>query len=176
MSELNMAALEVLKPPQNGAILHRPSDDRNREAVRLKAVGLSLSEITDRLNYRTEREAVDGIKLALGEMATFARDELRLMELRSLDELEWVAWKTLQNQHVVVSQGRVVRADDGSAYEDDRFILEVVDRIIKIKDRRAKLWGLDAPVRSEVITMSNIEDEITKLEAELARNRNGAGN
>jgi hypothetical protein len=147
---------------------------RDAEAARLKALGWTLEDIAHELKLdepikeNGPARVVAAIKRAMGEMARFAGDEMRLMELRSLDELEWVAWQALRKTHVVVSQGRVVLHDEtGEPVEDDRFILETIDRILKCKERRAKLMGLDAPQRREVITIDSIEQEIAKLETEL---------
>ncbi len=148
---------------------------RDAEAARLKARGMTLEQVAAELGLdkpnpeNGPQRAAAAIKRAMGEMARFAGDEMRMMELRSLDELEWIAWQTLKTSHVVVSQGRVVLDEDtGLAVTDDRYTLETIDRILKIKERRAKLMGLDAPIRREVITMDSIESEIKKLESELA--------
>ena len=162
----------LLPLPREGALFDRKSKERDSEAARLKAQGMPLEEIATRLNMDGDpKRAAASIKRALGTMARFASDELRHMELKSLDELEWVAWQTLHKSHVVINQGKIIRGDDGEPLDDDRFVLEVVDRILKIKERRAKLWGLDAPTKSEVISITSIEDEITKLERELKAGR-----
>lgn len=147
---------------------------RDAECARLKALGWPLEKIARHLCMDDPKpengpaRVAAAIKRALGEMARFANDEARMMEANSLDELEWEAWKTLHDRHVVISQGRVVRDDEtGEVIPDDRYILETVDRILKIKERRAKLLGLDAPIRREVITMDSIDQEIAKLETEL---------
>ena len=147
---------------------------RDAECARLKAIGWPLEKIARYLNMDEPNpengpsRVAAAIKRALGEMARFANDEARMMEANSLDELEWEAWKTLENRHVVISQGRVVRDDEtGESIPDERYILEVVDRILKIKERRARLLGLDAPQRREVITLDTIDAEIAKLESEL---------
>lgn len=151
---------------------------RDAECVRLKALGWTLDDIAkhlelDQPNPGNARDRVAAaIRRSLGTMARFAADEMRLVELQSLDEVEWKAWELLQKAHVVVNQGRVVvHADTGEPVEDDRFVLETLDRILKIKERRAKMMGLDAPVRREVITMDSIDEEIAKLEREVAANR-----
>lgn len=148
---------------------------RDAEAARLKARGMTLEQIAAELELDKPNpengpsRVAAAIKRAMGEMARFANDEMRMMELRSLDELEWLAWQTLKTSHVVVSQGRVVLDEDtGVPVTDDRYTLETIDRILKIKERRSKLMGLDAPIRREVITMDSIENEIKKLETELA--------
>jgi|SRR5690242_2156571 hypothetical protein len=164
----------LLARPSQQWNIRRKGKMRDAECARLKAIGWPLDKIA-RYMCLDEPDPENGpvrvaaaIKRALGEMARFANDEARLMESNSLDELEWEAWKTLQERHVVISQGRVVRDDEtGEVIPDDRYILETVDRILKIKERRAKLLGLDAPMRREVITMDSIDQEIAKLETEL---------
>lgn len=164
----------LLARPSQQWNIRRKGKMRDAECARLKAIGWPLDKIA-RYLYLDDPDPENGpvrvaaaIKRALGEMARFANDEARLMESNSLDELEWEAWKTLQARHVVISQGRIVRDDEtGEVIPDDRYILETVDRILKIKERRAKLLGLDAPMRREVITLDSIDQEIAKLETEL---------
>ena len=92
-----------------------------------------------------------------------------------IDRLIEQAWDVMEREHVAYSNGRVVRRRIGTevdeagnerldadglpvpAYEDvldDGPILSAVDRIRSLLDRRAKIFGYDAPSRSriEVIT------------------------
>jgi hypothetical protein len=73
--------------------------------------------------------------------------------------------------HVLVDRGQIVRGDNGQPMSDDRFVLETVDRILKIKERRARILGLDAPTRSEVLNIDSIDAEISRLETELAETK-----
>jgi hypothetical protein len=155
---------------------------RDAEAARLKAQGMTLEQVAAELGLdkpnpdNGPQRAAAAIKRAMGEMARFANDEMRMMELRSLDELEWLAWQAIRKNPLLVSQGHIVfNEDTGVPVTDDRFLLETIDRILKIKERRAKLIGLDAPIRREVITMDSIENEIKKLEGELASTNGSQG-
>ena len=83
-----------------------------------------------------------------------------------LDELAQAARAVLERKHLVVSQGRVVRlgkpyidketgeaeVDDGRGepLEDDAPVLQDIDRLLKIQERRARLLGLDAPQRVSI--------------------------
>jgi hypothetical protein len=186
------AARQLNQPHGNDEYLLAVPDDskgfksrgrwRDAEAARLKAKGMTLEQVAAELGLdkpnaeNGPQRAAAAIKRAMGEMARFANDEMRMMELRSLDELEWLAWQTMKTSHVVVSQGRVVfNEDTGVPVTDDRYTLETIDRILKIKERRAKLMGLDAPIRREVITMDSIENEIKKLEDELKSSQGSQG-
>lgn len=173
MSVDDYSSNEYLLPmPHTGARIYRRGRDRDNEAARLKAMGWDLEDIAVQLQFGdppSAKQAAAAIRRALATMARFAGDEMRLMELKSLDELEWAAWRTLQNRHVLVQQGRVIEDETGRPLEDDRYVLEVLDRILRIKERRSKLMGLDAPTRAEVLTIDSVEAEIMRLEAEVSR-------
>ena len=82
----------------------------------------------------------------------------------------------LETHHLVISDGRVVTLD-GEPIPDDEPVLKAVDRLVKINQEIAKIYGAYAPVKSEVITMDAIDAEIRKLEAEVGnadRGKTGA--
>lgn len=143
------------------------------EAARLKALGHPLEDIAESFGWFTEDGVPDtprvsqAIRTHLASLYRFTVDEMKVIELQSLDELEYRLWKLLDDQHVVISQGRIVRDENGDPVPDSRFILETVDRIDKIKDKRAKMMGLYAASKIEVVTLDLIESEITKLEQQL---------
>jgi hypothetical protein len=86
-------------------------------------------------------------------------------------------WQVLQRTHVVVSQGRVVKDDNGVPIPDDAPVLAATDRLLKIQERRAKLLGLDMPTRSkvEVLTESTVDAAIAALEAEIDQRSRATG-
>ena len=53
------------------------------------------------------------------------------------------------------------------ALSEEKSALFAIDRVLAIMDRRAKLMGLDAPIKTEVITLDYIQQEIARLEATL---------
>lgn len=161
---------KMLMPLPIGPVDHR-GRTRDAEAARLKAMGWTLRRIAAHLGLGDdERRAAAAIKRAMARAVRFANEETRALELQSYDELEAECWRLLQNQHVMIQNGKVVLFD-GSPIEDDRFVLETVDRILKIKERRSRLLGLDAPTKAEITTMDSIEAEIVRIERELAESR-----
>lgn len=129
---------------------------RDREASRLAAVGHSPEEIAEilKLNDRhtgqpDARRAVAAIRRGLTAVYQFTNEETKLQELQSLDEMERHIWQALRREHVLVQQGRVILIE-GQVVQDERFVLEALDRILKIKERRSKYLGLDAQVRVSV--------------------------
>jgi hypothetical protein len=143
------------------------------EAARLKALGTPLEGIAESFGWFSEEGLPDTSRVAtairahLASMYRFTVDEMKVIELQSLDELEYRLWKLLDGQHVVISQGRIVRDENGDPVPDSRFVLETADRIQKVKDQRAKMMGLYAPAKFEVISIDRIEAEISKLEQQL---------
>lgn len=143
------------------------------EAARLKAVGWPLEDIATHFGWYdpdgtpdTNRVAT-AIRTHLSSIYRFTTDEARIVELESLDQLEYRLWRLLDDEHVVISQGRIVCDANGDAVPDSRFALETLDRILKIKDHRAKMMGLYAPKQVEIVTLDRIEQEISKLEQQL---------
>ncbi|MCK9929447.1 hypothetical protein MXD62_20065 [Frankia sp. Mgl5] len=75
--------------------------------------------------------------------------EVRQLELDRLDRMHVAVMAVLEKQHVTVSNGKVIYLD-GEPLEDDAPVLQAVDRLLKIQDRRAKLLGLDAEQKVSV--------------------------
>jgi hypothetical protein len=79
-------------------------------------------------------------------------------ELCRLEDLEAAARTVLRNRHIMVNNGRVIlHPDTDQPMEDDAPVLQAIDRLVKIEDarrrngeRRAKLNGLEMPVKAEV--------------------------
>ena len=145
---------------------------RDREAARLKAVGHTLEEIAELLSLNDSRSgepdprrAAKAVQRGLSAVYKFTVDEMRLAELQSLDEMEAHLWQGLRREHVLVQQGRVIMSD-GAPVQDERFVLESLDRILKIKERRSKYLGLDAQVRLSV-EADQIGGEIAQLIAAI---------
>lgn len=165
----NKAIAEIVHLPTGSPrSLTRKGTARDHEALRLKATGHSPQEIAEMLNLGDDERRVNAaIKRALGSMLRFATDEHRALELESYDELEVALWRQLRRSHLLVDRGVIVIGLDGDPLTDDRFVLETIDRIMKIKDRRAKLLGLDAPARAEILNLDSIDAEISRLQNEL---------
>lgn len=158
--------------PVNPSRIQRGAGVR-AEAARLKAVGWPLEDIAVHYGWYDPDGSPDtnrvttAIRTHLSSIYRFTADEARIVELESVDQVEYRLWKLLEEEHVVISQGRIVRDEHGDPVPDSRFVLETLDRIMKIKDYRAKVMGLYAPKQIEVVTLDRIEQEIQKLEQQL---------
>ena len=158
--------------------------ERDAEACRMRTRAMSYSQIAHELGYADEGAAHTGVRRALARTVAEPAEDVRRTELARLDHLYASALAVLERAHVTVSQGRVVsqRVPGTGTYDpesrtwlgaewvdllDDAPVLAAIDRLLKIQDRRAKLLGLDAPTRVQVMTVDVVDAEIARLTAEL---------
>jgi hypothetical protein len=116
------------RSPTNNAARVR-SLERQRQALELRRMGLGFEAIAAQLGIgktQAHRLVVAGMADSRAQVAASA-DELRTEELSRLDGM---------------LQGLWPRARKGE--------VSVVDRVLKIAERRAKLLGLDAPEKREL--------------------------
>lgn len=125
------------------------------------AARLAISEDVAEKDYQ---RAIEQRHIERNEQANLAVTA----EEAKLDALERAAWKVLRARHITVQHGKIVRDEDGNPVIDDAPTLNAIDRILKIAERRARLRGLDAPVRTKIEVTDALDAQIEQLVAELA--------
>jgi hypothetical protein len=157
-------------PPRggNGKFTKNPDTaERDADACRLRRDGCTYDHIAAELGYADRGDAYKGVQRALVAIVQEAAEEVRAVELDRLDMLWRAGLKVLRAKHVTVSNGKVIYLRDDQGNEtpllDDAPVLNAIDRLLRIMERRAKLLGLDAPKRIEVLTMDVIDAEIARL-------------
>jgi transcriptional regulator with XRE-family HTH domain len=152
---------------------------RDREAARLKAMGWSLDEIAEELgltDWRTgdpdPRRAASAVQRGLSLVHQVNIDEKRLEQLQHYEMMKRHIWDSLNKEHVLVQQGKVI-FQDGVPIEDRRFALEAFDRLNRIEESISKLLGTQAAQRfsveadelsveiSQLISLINTDDTTT---------------
>jgi hypothetical protein len=141
---------------------------RDREAARLKAVGWDLQEIAEHLGLTDRRtgdpdpkRAAAAIKRGLSLVHQVTIDEKRLEQLQHYELMKRHIWDSLNTDHVLVQQGRVI-FNDGVPVEDKRFALECFDRLNRIEESISKLLGTQAAQRFSV-EADQLGTEISQL-------------
>lgn len=159
--------------------------ERDAEACRLRTRGLGYRQIAESLGYDSDASAYNAVKRSLQATLAEPAEEVRKTELQRLDDLYQAALAVLERMHVTVSNGRVVQHRvagtgtwDAAAgrwvdaewvdLADDGPVLAAIDRLLRIQERRARLLGLDAPVKHEVRNVDALDAEIEQLVARLA--------
>jgi len=117
------------------------------EALRLRSKGLTYQKVADLIGT-SKQTAYNRVQRALAAIPKEAVEEYRKLENERLDELlEFVLKK----------------AHD----PENKAAMFAVDRALAIFERKGKLNGTDAPVKTVNITVDALDMEIIKLSAEL---------
>lgn len=101
--------------------------DRMLAALELRKRGLTYSQIAAQTGYKSAQAAHKAVMTALQRTTQEPADEVRKLELERLDALLSGVWYA------------AINGDD-----------KAVNNALRIMERRAKLLGLDAPVKNEV--------------------------
>lgn len=145
---------------------------RRAKLLEMRADGEKITVIRDTLGYRSNAAVYQDIGRALAEYVGEPAAEVRAMEVMRLDELWREAIKVMRTEHLKVSHGKVIYLTDdkGADYPlaDDAPVLQSIDRLLKIQERRAKLLGLDAPTKVAVITDAALDEEYAREQAAIA--------
>ncbi len=153
--------------------------ERRAKLVKLRLEGCPYQDIYAELGYSSRGAASRDFSRILEGYIAEQRTSMevhREVELMKLDTLTAQATRVLQRTHYMVTQsGRVAEdPDTGAPMLDDQPVLNAIDRLLRIGDRRAKLLGLDAPQRLEVLTIDAIDAQIAALTEQLAATRSEA--
>ena len=143
---------------------------RQREARMLESRrdGRSYTEIGEAFGV-SRQVATRIIQRGMDRIVREPAELVKAMDLERLDQLQVEALAVLRRRHVVVSGGKIIRGDDGQALVDDGPTLTAIRTLITIQERRARLLGLDAPHKHEVLTLDAIDAEIRRLEDQVAK-------
>jgi predicted transcriptional regulator len=114
------------------------------EALKLRSRGYTYQQIADHMGC-SKPTAYARVKRALASIPAEAVEEYRRLEGERLDNLLAIA------THQAMTKKS----------------LFAIDRCLAIMDRRARLLGLDAPTKHEVLTLDAVTAEIRRLEAQL---------
>lgn len=172
----------------------RESAARDMRAAELHGQGWTYQRIADELGMAGSGKACEAVQRAFASIPIEGAEEAKRQDLERLDRLIEKNWAVLERGHVAYSNGHVVRRrtgeyerhEDGSERLDDKgkpipVYEDVLDDgpiavhstvILRLIEKRAKIFGYEAPARSrvEIITPEAIEANIARLESELAAN------
>lgn len=138
-----------------------PSQDvetRDREIVRLKLAGYSITEIAS--HFGLSPDTVSGIYWsAISAVPIQSVTNYRMESLERLDRMRRQLNEIAAGKYVTVSQGQVVRAVNPATgvnepVPDIAPNIAALEKLLAVETRQAKLLGLDAPARVEMDVQS----------------------
>jgi hypothetical protein len=146
--------------------------DRDIRALSLARQGLTYDQIARQMDYRDKSGAFRAVQRGLRDAYREEADPLIQMESERLQALRRLFERIAVTRHLVTTaSGKIaVHPDTGEPLLDDSPNIQAGLALLRVSESWRKLKGLDAPNRArvEVITRDMIEDEITRLEKELA--------
>lgn len=153
---------------------------RRAKLVEYRRRKTPYADFYEELGYNSVSAARRDFTRALEENITAQRASVEVWREEQLAELEYLAeeaHKVLREKHYVVSaSGKVaVDPDTEEPLIDHGPRLAAIDRLVKILDRVAKLRGLDAPQKLEVMTIDAIDAAIADLNQQIAALGDEAG-
>ena len=138
---------------RKGPLIETQADAARKRAqvMSLRLGGATFIQIAEQVGYRDAPEAYVAYKRGMDETIQPIADEIRYEELRRLDRLILTWWpKAL-----------------GAANTDPS--PKAADIVFRCMEKRAKLLGLDAPIKQEVELSYDDGDEVSAKVAELLR-------
>jgi hypothetical protein len=142
--------------------------EREARALELRRDGRTHAEIAE--IFGVSREMVTRIiNRGMDRIVQEPAEQQRLIDLDRLDRLQVEALAVLRRRHVVVQGGKIVKDEDGKPLLDDGPVLAAIGKLLDIQARRARLLGLDAPAKHEVLSLDAVDAEIRQLEQEVAQ-------
>ena len=154
---------------QHGRIVRTPEQiARDHEAAQLRSHSFTFQQIGDRFGVNASG-AYKMVQRAIADIPRGNTIELVALELEKLDAIERKYLEIAAKHHVFVSQGGKVVYDGDVKLEDDGPAMQAMSRLLKVAERRAKLLGLDAPVKAQVEVVNYDADSIEYRVLELRR-------
>jgi len=135
---------------------------RDAEALSYRARGFTYQRIANEMGMTDRSAARKACERAMAADIRETADEAKALLLMDLNAAKQAVWAVLEANHLVISDGRVVTLD-GVALPDDEPVLKAVDRLVKIDQEIAKIYGAYAPARHEVRTIDSIDARLIEL-------------
>ena len=120
---------------------------KDAKALGFRAQGWTYDRIATEMRYHDRSAARKAVERALGTDVRESNEAAKALLIADLNAAKQAVWKVLEASHLVISDGRVVTLD-GEPIPDDEPVLKAVDRLVKIDQELAKIYGAYAPVQS----------------------------
>lgn len=145
--------------------------ERDAEAARLYRQYRNYQRVADELGLGNKGNAWRAVNKCRETVRKQAGEELIAVEAAELDELYVQALEVLERDHIHVSQGRVVKDDNGTPLLDDGPKLAAIRELRNIRESYRKLYGLDAAAKAEITNVNLPQDAELQERLRQARER-----
>ena len=147
--------------------LARTTARRDAEALAFKARGWTYDRIATEMGYSDRSGARKAVERSMANSVRETTEAAKTLLIADLEAAKQAVWAVLEANHLVISEGRVVTLD-GDPIPDDEPVLKAVDRLVKIDQELAKIYGAYAPAKHEVRTIDAIDARLFELADAMA--------
>ena len=141
--------------------------EKDHEAAMLRTRSWTYKTIGEHFGV-SQAAAHRMVQRAIAEIPREKTEELLASELAKVEMVERKFLEIIERHHAHISaSGKVVYDAEGRQIIDDGPVIQALAGYLKAGERRAKLLGLNAPVKHEVITLDYLDAEIQRLEREV---------
>lgn len=152
---------------------HQLVNKAERTERQIKAYNMSLTGMSQRaIGAELGCSHTEVGRLIMDEIAEkveVPREAVRIKMLDEIDRMILQCEAILAADIYIVNHGKVIKDDEGNPLIDHEAKLKVMDRLLRMLERRAKLLGVDMPVLVEQThrTVTRMDDSIASLIAEM---------
>jgi hypothetical protein len=139
---------------------------KRKKAIELRLRGVPWDDVADLVGYANAQNACRAVTDALAKYPAPAIAQLRQLEEMKLDLLEAEAWSVLGTVHYATCAKGLVVDEDGEPVIDSAPRDRAMNTLLRIAQRRARLLGLDQPVKIE-IDDGSVDPEIESVVAAI---------
>lgn len=135
----------------NGRYVRTPETAaRDAQAAELLTQGYSYRQIATELGYQSHTAAIQACRRAVRDIVQGPAEKLIKVHVDRLEYLYAAAVEILEDDHVLVSHGQIVRGNDGRPLLDSAPKLAAIREARQSLESFRKLIGADAPSRVSV--------------------------
>jgi hypothetical protein len=138
------------------------------KAAELAVQGLTMTQIARQMGWKDPRSAGAAISRHLALSAEPVNEALRRLWGARIEESVRVVWDAMHAENLAISQGKVVLDPrTGEPLVDRDPNVRAADTMMRLGERAARLFGLDAPKRSVTLTVDMMRSELMELGGKL---------
>lgn len=147
-----------------------------RDGMTYRQIAVEADKAVSTIHEAVQRVMKQTPVAAVEEYRQVAREQCAA-EIVRLHDMDVIAYEVLRRQHLVVSEGRIVRIGDKESEPliDGKPVLDSLNVLrqnviarVRVYERLAKLDALDLPTKSEVNVTNDGSDLATEFAAFLA--------
>jgi len=128
---------------------------------------LTFREIAEAVGYASEAGARHAVYRSLAAIVRPEAEVLRRLMDERYETVSAALMRTIVSPPPKTEVAKIVTDEHGRPIEDRDAVTRAATALVKLDERRSKLFGLDAPRVSVRLSLDDINAEIARVKAEL---------